>query len=218
MFGINEIGSFPLILSNLDGDFHALATNSAADGTTNQRWRRFSANENLGAPPQLGLMLTTIFQSREDGSDGENLYIHYIIPRCQVSPTFPQMSYQAAGDVTYTVSPTMSEFEPHGLAFEDGAMSLKQNRALMYALVTPKPLALTTFLGDATADEITLGFLPTSNVVTVNNTPNEVVIAGTPTAATSVSTSTGVVVLSAAPAAAAKVGILYETDFEPIPA
>lgn len=211
MFGISEVGSFPLVLEDLDLEFQAMAGASAMDTTTNARWRRGAENLNLPDLPQLGLMLSTIYQSREDGSDGVNLYVNYIIPRCQIQVPLSQMAYQAENPVTCTVSPTMSSKEPTGKALTP--MGLNQDKAVMYVIVTPKPLALTTYIGDGTETTFILGYKPSSSVVTLNNTPNEFARNGVLQALTSVNTSTAVATMAAAGAAGDKNICLYETDF-----
>lgn len=212
MFGINEVGSFPLVLEALDAEFHALAGASAMDNTENSRWRQFADNINLPDLPQLGLMISTIWQSREDGSDGVNLYVTYVIPRCQIQPTFPQMAYQAEGPVTYTVSPTMASLKPNGVALTN--MALRDNKTVMYAVVSPNPLAITTYIADGTETTFQLAYKPISSVITAGDTPNQMAKNGTTTALSSVNTSTGVATLSAAGSAGDKIVVLYETAFQ----
>lgn len=214
-FGINDVGTFNMILSNLDGVLNALAGGSLVDQTTNSRWSRFSNNENLADPPQMGLLFTALFQSREDGSDGTNYYVNYIIPNCQITPKFGPMSHQSEQDITYEVNPSMASGEPHGLPF--GAnLGLKDNKAVMYAIVTPKPLGLTTYIADGTETTFVLGYRPTSTVVASGSAANEMVLNGSVTALDSVVTSTGVATLASAGSDGDLVGVLYETDFQSI--
>ncbi len=76
MFGPDQFGSFPLTLEDLDLEFNALIGNSSVDSTTNTRWKQGHDNINLPDLPQVGLMLTTLMQSRESGSDGVNYYLN----------------------------------------------------------------------------------------------------------------------------------------------
>lgn len=214
MFGVDDIGDFTLSLADLDADFHAMAGQSTVDGTTNTRWYRVSDNLNLVNLPQLGLLMSSIYQDREDGGDSENLWINYIVPRAQVSPSFPATSYQAESEVVYTVSPAYSSREPTGKTFASGTMALKENKALVYAIITPKPLALTTFVGDAAETDFVLGYKPTSSIVTLNSAANEFARQGTLQALTSVSTTTAVAVMAAAGLAGDRNTCMYETDFE----
>jgi len=82
MFGPSDFGNFPLTLGDLNAEFHAMATDSALDSTTNSRWNRFSDNINKADLPQCGLLLSTQFVSTDAGSDGEKLWINYLIGRC----------------------------------------------------------------------------------------------------------------------------------------
>lgn len=218
-FGINEVGNFPVVMAEMNGYFHALAGASSQDTTTNSRWRRYADNLNLENLPQLGLMMTTIYQSREDGSDGVNLWISYIVPRCQVQPGAAPMAYQAEGEAPYTVFPTFAEYEPHGVPLSAGAMNLRKNKTVMYVIVSPKPLAITTHInGETPSTTFTLGFRPTSDIITLNNTANELAINGTLVALDSVNTATAVATKAAAGAEGDADIVLYETDFEPVAA
>lgn len=219
-FGINEIGTFPLVMAELNGYLHALAGGSSQDITTNARWRMFADNLNRGILPQVGLMLTTIWQSREDGSDGVNLYVNYIIPRCQIQPpSGAPMAYQAEGEATYNVSPTFATHQPNGSPLSATGMNLRKDKTVMYVVVTPKPIAITTYVNaDTPATTFTLGYLPSGSGVTINDTPNHYAINGTLTALSAVNTTSGAATKAAAGTAADREVLIYETDFEPIPA
>lgn len=212
-FGIDTVGNFPLVIEDVDADMFALASDSDVDDTTNTRWNQFTDNKNNGNLPQMGIALSTPFQSRDDGSDGVNLWINYFIPKCQIDVNFPQMGYQAEGQVTCQVSPTMATKKPTGEDFT--AMRAKGGRVLMYVIVAPKPLALTMQIGAATpVTTIQLAYKPTSTVVGASNAANQLTIDGTITALSSVVTSTGVATKSSAGTTADKNVVLYETDFE----
>ncbi len=215
MFGINEVGAFPLTLNDADSDFFALATASTVDTTTNARWARFSDNIMLNDLPQCGMMLTTIFQSRDDGSDGYPFYINYIIPRCQIQPILPQMAYQAENVVTYTVSPTIANAEPHGVKLsQSSGMKLKDGKCAMYAIVSSKPLAITTYINAAIPSvTFNLGYLPTDSSVAAGDCANEHGLNGVLTALASVNLTTGQATKAAAGDAGDISVVLYETDF-----
>lgn len=214
-FGVSDVGQFPLVLEDIDLDFFAMAGGSTVDVTNNSRWSQASDNKNNVNLPQLGLMFSTIFQSRDDGSDGVNLWINYIIPRCTVDVNFAQLAYQAEGQVTCQVAPTMSSKKPTGEPLT--GMGVKDGKAVMYVVVSPKPLALTTAIGAGTPSATyTLGFKPTDSGVTLGNTANHQVIDGTPEAADAVSTTTAVVTKGDAGATGDKTVMLYETDFEAV--
>lgn len=214
MFGPNDFGSFPLVLANWDAEFSALATASVADQTTNSRWTRTSDNLDETDLPQMFLILATLFQSRDDDSDGVNYWANWIIPRCQIAPQNPGAQYQAAAEVTYTVTPTYSKYEPTGLPLSGTGMGLANDRALATCIITNKPLALTNYLANGVATTFVLGFRPAyATPLTVNATPNEMIKNGTPTALSAVNTSSGQVTLAAAGSSGDKIGVFYETDF-----
>lgn len=210
-FGIDQIGNFPFVVENIDADFMAMAGGSAVDVTTNSRWTRVSDNKNNTFAPQMGLMFSTLFQSRDDGSDGAPLWVNYIIPRCQVDVNFPQMAYQAEGVMTCQVAPTMADKEPTGKTLT--AMNVKDGKVVMYAIISPKPLALTTYVGDATETTFVLGYKPSSNIITLNAAAVEFARNGTLQALSSANTSTAVATMAAAGAALNINTALYETDF-----
>jgi hypothetical protein len=214
-FGVADVGQFPLVLEDIDLDFFAMAGDSTVDVTSNSRWSQGSDNKNNVNLPQLGLMFSTIFQSRDDGSDGVNLWINYIIPRCTVDVNFAQLAYQAEGQVTCQVAPTMASKKPTGEALT--GMGVKDGKAVMYCVVSPKPLALTTAIGAATpVATYTLGYKPTSIIVTLGGAAIHQTIAGAAVAPTSAVASTGVVTKASAGAQSDKTIALYETDFEAI--
>ena len=213
MFGIASIDTFQLVTSAFDPVLTALATKSSVDVVLNARMRRVGMNINLGSPPQMFLILSTIFQGRR-GVDGVNQWINYFIPRVQISPVMPQMSFQAANDQTYNCLATMTTKEITGLPFQQssGGMNLAGNRDVMYVIISEYPLSITSFIGDGTTDTFKLGYLPATNVVTINDNTNDYVLSGTQVALSSVNLTTGVATLPVAPTAAAEASILYGMD------
>lgn len=215
MFGINELGTMTLTTQDINTTLFAMATAAAVDTTTNSRWRRFSDNQNAPIPVQMGMCVSTIFQSFDDGADGLNLWINFIIPRMQLTPAMPSLSYQAAADVTYTIAPTMASKEPHGLLFSAGNMALHKNKCPMYAIISPKPLAFTTYIGatGGAATTFATAYKPSSGIVTLNAAASEFARAGTLVALTSHSTSTAVATMAVAAPVDSKNSLIYETDF-----
>lgn len=212
-FGISDLGQFPLVLEDTDADWFSLANNSIADQVTNSRWTEFSDNKNNAILPQLGLMFSTLFQSREDGSDGAELWINYVIPRCTVDVNFAQMAYQAEGTTTAQVAPTMADKKPNGEGLT--GMGVKDGRTVMYAIVTPKPLAITTAIGAGTPTaNIVLGYKPTGTSITLANCGNYFTKGGVAEALDSVTISTATAVKDAVGTTGDKNIVIYETDFE----
>lgn len=217
-FGIDTIGNFPMVLEDTDADFFAMATDGTADITENSRWTQIQDGKNNENLPQLGLCFSTLFQSRDDASDGVNLWINYIVPRCQVDVNFAQMAYQAEGQVTCQVSPTMSRKKPNGLALT--GMKAKGGRTVMYAVITPKPLAFTMAIGAGTpVTTFTLGYKPASVVLTSgSNTSVQYTLDSVITPLASGVQSTGVMTKSDAGDTDDKNIAIYETEFEEIAA
>jgi hypothetical protein len=216
MLGLSDFGSFPMTAAATDDTLWSVITGATTDTTTNSRWRRFAANYGQTVLPQVGMILSAIYQSYEDGADGPLYYINYVIPRCQVQPSFAPALFQAAGEVTYQVVPTNATIEPTGRLISASSMNQRRNTVPIYAIVAPKPLSLTTFISDGTDVDFTLGYKPTSSIVTLNAAANEFARNGTLVALSSVNTSTGVATMANAGSAGNVNIVLYETDFEAV--
>ncbi|MGB1284961.1 MAG: hypothetical protein ACPG7F_00390 [Aggregatilineales bacterium] len=211
-----DLGSFALTLSDLDMQLNAIATESAVDQTTNSRWTFSGTNDNKDQLPAMGLMLTARYQSREAGSDGVNKFVHYLMPRVEIAPTLPQMSFQAEADVTYNVVPSYGERAPFGLLLSDMAMSLTENRALVFIAVTDNPLLLGSSIMDGTATTITLPYKPLFDTAANDDTPNLITLNGVKVAPASVVPATGVITLSGAGSDDDHVAWAVETAFEAV--
>lgn len=220
MWGMNEVPSFSLGLSVFDMTFDRIIKGITLDQTTNQAWSILGEGVNVSQRPQVGLLLSQYFQSRESGSDGADLWLNCLIPRCYISAQGQSMEYQAEALRTYSVAVTMADCFPNGVAF--GAnQDFPGNREAVLWCITNNPLAITTNVNNA-ATTFSLAYLPASSVVTLGNSPNWMAINGTATAPASVNTSTGVVTKVSAGNAGDLDIIIYEVsmatgDFAAVP-
>lgn len=212
MFGIGSIDPFDLSLAYLDADLVALLTGSSVDQTTNAEWSVFGMDYNETDLVQVGLMLQTNFQSKETATLGANRWLNIIFPKCQISPNWPPLGWQAEAPLTYRVQPTMTSKWPNGDAF-DSNQGWEDNQAVAMGIITDYPLALTTYVADGVATTFTAGYRPISSTVTINNTPNHFAVNGTPTALSSIVTTTGIATLAAAGSASDIDVLMYETKF-----
>lgn len=212
-YGIDAVGSFELSVASYDADLIALVTGSSVDQTTNTLWTYFGENDLKEELPQVALMLTYRIQAR-GVNEGAAIYATTIIPRCWMGPKglTGAPSFQSGGEYGFTITPTASTVLPHGLSIDDMAVTQQDNKIFRLHVFTDNPIAFCSHVGDAGGStSFTLPFLPTSSTVTLNNSPNELVIDGTLTAATTVATATGVVTVAVSEDTHA--GIFYETAF-----
>lgn len=214
-YGITSLGSMAATFDNVDADLVAMLSGSSVDQTTTSAWTIFSENLLALSIPQVAVLVT--FQLQGRGADeGGDFFITGVIGRSWAAPKgFTNApNFQAAGEYNVQITPTSTNVFPHGVAF--GANQDWQGNATpLLWIISGRPIHIATYIGNNTETTFTLPYLPTSNNVTQSTSPNQVAVNGTPTAPSSISTSTGEVVMGSAPAAGAYVGIMYETNFVP---
>jgi hypothetical protein len=215
MFGIASVDAFNLTTEYLDTNVTALVSDSSVDQTTNSLWSVFGMNEMNPTLPQAGLMLQTNFQSKESGTSGLNYWLNVIIPICQIAPKWPSLAFQAEAPTTYTVQPSVATKWPNGDAF-DSNQGFEGNECVAFGIVTDNPLAITTYNANGSATTFIAGYRPISTTVTVNATQNHFAVNGTPTALSSIVTTTGVATLAAAGSESDRDVLMYETRFAAI--
>lgn len=213
-YGISSLGSFSLTLENIDADLIALLSGSSVDQTTNALWTYFAENVLAETVPQVCVIVTYRIQIRGGVLDGGDRYAHAIIPKAWCAPkgVSGAPSFQTAGEYSIQVTPTASAIHPAGVPFSSMAMNLEDDRTPILTLFTDNPIHLATYVGDGTATTFTLPYLPLSEVVTVNNSPNEFNIDGTLTALSALASDTGVATLTAPVGSGTHSAILYETN------
>jgi len=215
-YGFSSVGAFDVVMSGYDADLIALVTGASVDQTTNEDWSIFSENDFQTSMPQVCALVTYRIQARGT-NEGADLYITSVISRGWMSPKgiTGAPAFQAAGEYTYSMTPTAATQLPNGMLFSATAMNLAEDKTFRTHIISNYPIALATYIADGSATTFTLPYKPVSSVVTVNDTPNFMTVNATPTAASAVSTSTGQVTLSAAGTSGDVVVMLYETNFVP---
>jgi hypothetical protein len=219
MYGITSMGSFTLTMSGYDADMIALVTDSAVDLTTNTEWVYFSENIMVEDLPQICIWITYRIQVRGGAADGAAYFITSMIPRCWMAPkgVSGAPANQAAGEYPFQITPTVSSVLPSSLSLANMAMSLQDERAPIVHIISQYPLMGQGFVGDAAATTMTMPYLPVSATVTINASPNEYIVAGTPTALTSMVPATGVATFPSAPTAGQFVFVTSETRWAALP-
>ena len=196
--GPSDFGTFDIQISNESADLKALLGDSVVDQATLSNAYISSPNPGLAAPPVVGIMFTTYFQSRDTATEGATKYRTYIFPSCQVRYQGGSASQDGGTNpnpVTLTCTPSQGSTFPGGNAFS-ATQGWTNNKTLYYDIVADKPFALTAYVANGVATSYILAYLPATSEV--GATDHIFTVNGTVTAPSSVSTATGVVTLAAA--------------------
>lgn len=196
--GASDFGQFEIGLSQEDADLRALIGDSTVDQTTLSNAVISSPNTGLAAPPTVGVMFTTYYQSRDSGSVGTLRYRTYIFPKVQVRYNAASASQDGGTNpnpVTLTCTPSEGSAFPGGNAFSS-TQGWANNQTLFYDIVADNPFALSVLVGDGVETTYTLAYLPSSTET--GATDHILTENGSVTAPSSINTSTAVVTLSGA--------------------
>lgn len=217
--GLQTIGTGELQVSQMDAALDALLQGGLVDTSSLVGATISSPNSLNPSPRQVGLMLIGRKQSRLNASAGSNKYVHIIYPLVQMRKRTPGLTQEAGvnpSPIRLTFQPAVATKFPNGIPF--GANQGWQGYSeFHYRMTADKPYALTSWLQDGSAVTFTLGYLPTSNVVTGGINYNWVARNGAAVAPTSINTTTGVVTMSAAGTSGQYTVVMYPTDFVATP-
>jgi len=198
--GLADMPEVAMEFSDIDDTLMQLCGGSLSDTTTVSGMEISSMNELNPDPTRIGIMLTSKFHSRASGSDGEHQYrTLFLAGQMRFSqPALQHSGGENPSPLRATFTPQVMSKFPNGVAF--GAnQSMYKNKAVAFQIFTDKPLAMTVYIANGSATTFTLGYLPAKSTVTTGNTDaNWITKAGVATAPTSISTTTGVVVIAAA--------------------
>jgi hypothetical protein len=219
--GVESMGQIQVDFANLDANIMTMANKSKIDTTTVANWAMFSPNHANPVLQQMGAIFTARFQSREAGSDGDNYYLNFFLPNFEMELDLASFTREGGRNVSPgrgVIRPSFSGKFPNGVAFGTN-QGYKDNMTDYFYAVTEHPIGLTFHVADldAEAGGFNLGYLPVKSTVTGGNTDNWFTKDSVASAPTSVSTTTGAVVLPAT-AANEQWHSLYLTEFDAIPA
>lgn len=212
--GLDTIGDAELVLSQWDNGANAFMNNGLVD-TTSLSGAEISAQNNMNPAPNVVAFCGI---SRIDRTDSIKAveYKHFIYPNCQMSSDDPD-TQQVDGNqknpnpVTVKVTPSVADHFPNGVAF--GAnQGWYQNTEFGFTMTSPFPYFTDVWVADGSATTFDLTYLPKYSDVTGGNTKNWVTKNGVPTAPTSISTTTGAVVIPAAGSAGDLWVVQYMVD------
>lgn len=215
--GITSLGTFMLTLSTVDATLVSLVTQTVVDKTTNERWSIFADNILLPTPKQVWMATTFRIQSKEPGTKGASKFIHQIVPRCWLSPKgiAGAPNFQAAGNYSFTIIPSVGEKFPHGLAFDTNQRFYENETPVVY-MITDYPIHFVGHKAGAGASSvISLPYVPVGvqsdyNVPDSTTQAIQVVKNGAVVNASSIDLANKTVVVATNPGD--YVGILYETE------
>ena len=212
--GLEDVGDAELTLSQFDPALNAMIAGGLVD-TTSLGGATISAPNHLNPSSRVGV-LCAIGRLQKRATVG-NIFFHLIYPSCQLrvnSPSLTQEGGTNPAPITVTITPAVGTKFPIGVAF--GANQNWQDYSeFEYYLEATNPYFLTSWLQDGTAVSFTLPYKPVSSVVTGGNTDNWVARNGTPTAPSSINTSSGLVTMAAAGTASQWTSVLFPTRFVP---
>lgn len=210
--GLDAMGDATIQVSQYDPVFNALSQGGLVDTTTLVNAEISSSNHMNPSPNTFAFCGIGRIQLR--GIVG-NYYLHIFYPLCQLRPNDPDFTQEGGTNpsaITYTITPQSGSKFPVGVAF--GAnQSWYDNTEFAYHIISANPYHLTAWLQDAVAVTFVLGYRPISSVVTGGNTTNWVTRNATPTAPTSISTTTGLVTMPSAGTANQYTVAMYPTQF-----
>ncbi len=221
--GMSDLGTFTMTLSDYDATFEAIIAGMSVNTTTLPGVTQSGPNFSLAKLPRLCMIASFGANSRDVSNYDARLYQTVIFPSIQIAPVGAQSSQNGGVNPNarqYTITPSLTTTAMNGMAWNEAApagfgMDYANDEAMIHYLNGTYRYMLTTFIGNGTEDEVTLPYRPVSSTATALS-PNIITLAGSAVAPTSINTTTGVVVLSAAPTAGAKVVALVPTNFTAI--
>lgn len=209
-YGRRRINSMKLTLDNIDRDLAVGIAGTLADTTSNSSYPQYSLDTTLFNAPD---MIAILSQEAMVRAAVQTKYFHWIFPfvRGDVSITNPTYQQKASIEFNFDIPADVGR-NIFGQLFP-AAMGLPDDGLLgHHYMESDYGIGITTLRGDGVEDTLTTQYLPVSSSVAAN-APNWSFTDGSNLQPTSVSTTTGDVVYTAAPAAGAWVVFLYGTRY-----
>lgn len=221
VYGITSIGTFSLVSSTVETDLIALLSSSSVDQTLNTLQTHFVDNIILPTPPQAWMMTVFRIQSKEAGSVGADKFITMVFPRVWVSPEgiSGAPTFQGQGTYNFTVIPTVGDRMPYGPLLSTTSMDIYENITPNYFVITDNPTHAVTFYAETGATEVvTLPYKPVAYDYATPDSdtqPVTVYVNGVQVDATTINSTTGEITITQAFSGGEKIGVFYETNYEP---
>ena len=198
--GIDSIGDAELQMSQWDSGLDPIINGGLVD-TTSLSGAEISSPNNINPSPNVLALCNIVRVDRRDSLNRVD-YLHLLYPNCTMSRQTPDMQ-QVDGNqknpspVTAVITPSVATKFPNGVAF--GAnQAWYRNSEFEFYMTSQYPYFMDVWVADGSATTFTLTYLPKYSGVGTGNTNNWVTKNGTPTAPTSINTSTGLVTIASA--------------------
>lgn len=216
--GLIDPGQTVLNTIGLDANLNQLLFGVTKDTTTIANTTASSFGMTKTSPYDIGVILTAQFYSDDTATLGETYYVNLIYPRCTARWTTVFPFNQDNGENPTTGSLTLdlkiSSTDVLGVAFGTN-QGFEEDEEIAYYIVSENPYALTTYIENGVSTSYVTGYRPTSADVATGNTTNYFTQDGVVTAPTSISTTTGAVVITAGTSGDIA-NAFYQTQFKAI--
>lgn len=198
--GVSDFGEAQLTLDAYDEQLQAYLTRTAVDTATMSGWTMTAFNDQLSQLPQM-ILLVMLGITTEDGADDWLTIVHNNVVLRPAKFGAGQDSGTNPNLLTLDVVVNTSQRTGIGRLYSGTALDVVDDSDTALIIRYQDPIGiLTTYKDDASGTSVTLPFLPTSSDNTGGAT-NSITRNGATDGVTSVSTSTGGVVLVAETAA-----------------
>lgn len=212
-FGRRRINSIKVTCDAIDRAVATAIAGTTPDTTSNSRYPQYSTDTAVfNAPDMLGILT----QEAMVRGDTQTKYFHWMFPFLRGDVTITNLSYQQKVSIEFNFDiPADVGRNIFGQLFP-AAMGLPDDGLIGHHFMeSDYPIGLLGYRGDGTETTFTPQYLPISNEVTLGAAYNWNFVNGSAVAPTSISTTTGDMVLSSAPAAGVWGVLLYGTRFRP---
>lgn len=214
--GVESLGSGTFTLSEYDNTLHAMIASTAIDTTTVTDWEQTPSNINAVNLPAFLMIVSTKSQVVNDVTGVvSDKWNHWVYPNVQIAVNPPNAS-QSGGvnpnPVSFTYTPSFSGRRWDGRTFLAASPTVVGNKDMRYQIVSDYPLTGTTYIRNGAATTFSLGYRPKASTAT-GTADNSVTNQGVTEAVTSISTTTGLVTMSAAGTSGHIVNVVYETEY-----
>lgn len=211
-FNGGKLSQFDVPISSID----TVLADLVGGGTTNNT-NSFAAvtgyNTGRTSPKTMFYAAQQMFKT----TTGLQYFLTRVIPRASLSYRPGAMVFRGESDATLTVDSIPSQTWYDGRSYGTGGLNLgMENDTVDFAdIITANPVHFIAYKSDNSTTTFNTVYKPLSTTVTNNATPNEFVVAGTPTALSSI-TLAGLATLAAAGASGVMNTLRHETNFVPI--
>jgi hypothetical protein len=207
-----KLAAFDVPISSID----SVLADLVGGGTTNNT-NTYEAvvgyNTGRTSPKSMFYAAQQMFKT----TSGLSYFLTRVVPRASLSYRPGGMVFRGESDAILTVDSIPSQLFYNGLSYGTGGLNLgMENDTVDFAdIITENPIHFMAYKSDNSTLTFNTVYKPLSTVITNNATPNRFVIAGTPTALSSI-TLAGLATLSAAGASGVMNVLTHQTNFVPI--